>query len=91
VEHEYRRDRALNLFAAFNTRTGDVIGQCFSRKRQKEFISFLEHVDWEAPPSITLIHIVCDNVSVHHGKEVRTRLGRLLATLKIFSNKISML
>jgi transposase len=71
VEHEYRRDGALNLFAAFNTRTGDVIGQCFSRKRQKEFISFLEHVDRETPPSITLIHIVCDNVSVHHGKEVR--------------------
>ena len=71
VEHEYKRDGALNLFAAFNTRTGEVIGRNFSRKRQKEFISFLETIDKETPFSITLIHIICDNVSTHHGKEVR--------------------
>jgi transposase len=76
VEHEYRRDGALNLFAAFNTRTGEVIGQCFPRKRQREFICFLEHVDRETPRSITCIHIVCDNVSVHHGKEVQKWLGK---------------
>lgn len=76
VEHEYKRDGALNLFAAFNTRTGKVIGQCFPRKRQREFISFLEHVDRETPRSITLIHIVCDNVSVHHGKEVQKWLKK---------------
>lgn len=71
VEHEYKRDGALNLFCAFNTRTGEVIGQCFARKRQKEFIAFLEHIDRVTPRSITCIHIVCDNVSVHHGKKVR--------------------
>lgn len=76
VEHEYKRDGALNLFAAFNTRTGNVIGQCFGRKRQKEFISFLEKIDRDTPDSITLIHIVCDNVSVHHGKEVQTWLKK---------------
>lgn len=76
VEHEYRRDGALNLFAAFNTRTGEVIGQCFSRKRQKEFICFLECIDRKTPSSVTLIHIVCDNVSVHHGKEVQKWLNK---------------
>lgn len=76
VEHEYKRDGALNLFAAFNTRTGEVIGKCFSRKRQKEFITFLESIDRETPSCITLIHIVCDNVSVHHGKEVRQWLKK---------------
>jgi len=76
VEHEYRRDGALNLFAAFNTRTGKVIGQCFARKRQKEFICFLEQVDRETPSSITCIHIVCDNVSIHHGKEVQKWLSK---------------
>ena len=73
-EHEYRRDGALNLFAAFNTRTGEVIGQCYSRKRQSEFISFLEHIDKTIPQTTSLIHIVCDNVSVHHGKKVRNWL-----------------
>jgi len=76
VEHEYRRDGALNLFAAFNTRTGEVIGQCFSRKRQKEFISFLEHIDRTIPPAVTLIHMIGDNVSVHHGKEVKKWLKK---------------
>ena len=71
VEHEYRRDGALNLFAAFNTRTGRVYGKCFPRKRQKEFIAFLEHLDAEIPETVKTIHIVCDNVSTHHGKEVR--------------------
>lgn len=76
VEHEYRRDGALNLFAAFNTRTGHVTGHCFGRKRQKEFICFLEHLGQTTPAEITLIHIVGDNVSVHHGKEVKKWLEK---------------
>jgi transposase len=71
VEHEYKRDGALPLFAAFDTRTGRVYGQCSRRKRQKEFIPFLEHLDRKIPSRITLIHVVCDNVSVHHGNEVQ--------------------
>jgi transposase len=76
VEHEYKRDGALNLFAAFNTRTGHVIGQCYSRKRQKEFIAFLEQIDQSTPSQITLINVVCDNVSVHHGKQVKKWLEK---------------
>ena len=76
VEHEYRRDGALNLFAAFDTRTGHVYGQCFSRKRQSECIAFLEYLAVAIPPTIKTIHLVCDNVSTHHGKAVRTWLQR---------------
>jgi transposase len=70
-EHEYKRAGALNLFAAFDTRSGEVYGQCYARKRQQEFIAFLEHLDCEVPEHIRTIHLVCDNVSTHHGKEVR--------------------
>jgi hypothetical protein len=42
VEHEYGRCGALNLFAAFDTRTGKVDGSTASRKRQAAFIAFLE-------------------------------------------------
>ena len=45
--------------------------QCFDRKRQKEFIAFLEYLDAEIPETIKKIHLVCDNVSTHHGKQVR--------------------
>jgi transposase len=69
-EHEYKRAGALNLFAAFDTRSGHVYGQCYARKRQQEFIAFLEQLDREIAEDITTIHLVCDNVSTHHGREV---------------------
>jgi transposase len=71
VEHEYRRAGALNLFAGFDTRTGRVYGQCYERKRQREFIAFLESLDAEMPAEITTIHVICDNARPHHGKRVR--------------------
>jgi hypothetical protein len=70
-EHEYKRSGALNLFAAFDTRSGTVFGHCYPRKRQQAFITFLEQFDGEIGPHIKTIHLVCDNVSTHHGKEVR--------------------
>jgi transposase len=70
VEDEYERKGALNLIAAFDTRTGEVFGRCFRRKRQVEFIAFLEYLDQRIPEHITTIHIVCDNLRVHKGKQV---------------------
>jgi hypothetical protein len=72
VEHEYKRAGALKLFAAFDTRSGRVYGHCYERKRQREFMAFLEAVDVEVDECIRTIPLVCDNVSTHHGKEVRT-------------------
>jgi transposase len=74
VEHEYQRAGALQLFAAFDTRTGQVYGRTFERKRQKEFIAFLEYLDATIPQSLTTVHLVLDNVSTHHGKQVRAWL-----------------
>ena len=76
LEHEYRRAGALNLFAAFDTRSGEVIGICRRRKRQIELIELLEKIDRETPKSIEHIHLVCDNVSTHHGKLARTWLAQ---------------
>jgi transposase len=74
-EHEYRRAGAVNLFAAFDTRSGQVYGQCDDRKRQQECIAFLEQLDAEIDQHINTIHLVCDNVSTHHGKEVQRWLA----------------
>ena len=76
VEHEYARAGALNLIASFDTRSGEVIGICRKRKRQVEFIELLEEIDCRTPPEITLIHLVCDNVSTHKGKLTRAWLAR---------------
>lgn len=75
VEHEYVRKGALNLFAAFDTRTGEVLGLLRRRKRQAEFIELLEKIDEVTHASVSRIHVVCDNVSIHHGKLVRAWLA----------------
>ncbi len=74
VEHEYARAGALQLFAAFDTRTGHVYGQCSQRKRQAEFIAFLTQVEQQVHPATRAIHIVCDNLPMHTGKQVQTWL-----------------
>ena len=74
LEHEYGRAGALQLFAAFDTRSGVVYGQCHDRKRQVEFIALLEQLEREIPATIRTIHIVCDNLSVHWGKKVQAWL-----------------
>ena len=75
VEHEYVRKGALNLFAAFDTRTGQVLGLLRRRKRQVEFIELLELIDQMTPTTITLIHLLCDNLSIHSGRLVRAWLA----------------
>mgnify|MGYP000986637056 CR=1 FL=1 len=76
VEAEYTRIGALNLLAAFDTRTGEVIGICRRRKRMIEFIELLDEIDRRTPVSVTTIHLVCDNVITHRGKLVRAWLAR---------------
>jgi hypothetical protein len=68
--HASTRAGALNLFAACETRSGQVYGPCDDRKRQQECMVVLEHWDRAiAAPSRT-IHLVGDHVSTHHGTEV---------------------
>jgi transposase len=76
VEHEYERKGAMHLFAAFDTRSGQVYGECFYRKRQVEFITLLEQLEGAIPGGTTTIHLLCDNVSVHHGRKVRRWLAK---------------
>jgi transposase len=75
VEHEYQRAGATHLFAAFDTRSGQVYGVTTRRKRQVEYLALLEHLDLAIPASVTTIHLLADNVSVHHGKLVQRWLA----------------
>jgi len=75
VEHEYQRAGATHLFAAFDARSGQVYGVTTRRKRQIEYLTLLEHLDQTIPASVTTIHLLADNVSVHHGKLVQQWLA----------------
>ncbi len=76
LEHEYERKGALNLFAGFDTRTGKVYGMTAARKRQAEFIAFLEMLDREIDARVTVIHVVLDNLRMHKGKQVQAWLAK---------------
>jgi hypothetical protein len=69
-EHAYKRAGALHLCAAVDTRSGHVYGPCYAQKRQQECIAFLAPLDQAITEDITTLHLVCDHVSTHHGREV---------------------
>ena len=75
VEHEYARAGAVHLFAAFDTRSGHVSGLTCRRKRQVEYLALLAHLEQTIPATVTTIHLLADNVSVHHGPQVRAWLA----------------
>jgi len=76
LENEYQRKGILHLFAAFDTRTGQVFHTTGERKRQAEFLQLLEILDRQLPPSLTTVHIVLDNLRMHKGKLVQARLEK---------------
>jgi transposase len=73
--HTYQRHGTTNLFAALDVATGNVIGECFPRKRAAEFRRFLATVDGEVPADLT-VHLVVDNSSIHGAPSIRTWLRR---------------
>ena len=59
---EYYRHGTLSLYAALNTRTGEVFGKTAKRHTSEEFVAFLTEVV-EQHSSRKEIHIIADNLS----------------------------
>lgn len=66
---EYYRHGTLSLYAAFNTRTGEVFGKTASRHTSAEFVAFLEDIVANQPKKKE-IHVIADNLSAHKTKRV---------------------
>lgn len=62
--HDYERHGVTSLYAALETRTGAVLGECFPRHRAVEFRKFLDRIDATVPPELD-IHLILDNASTH--------------------------
>lgn len=62
--HDYVRHGTTSLFAALDTRTGEVLGQCHARHRAQEFKKFLATIDEHVPAHLD-VHLVLDNLSTH--------------------------
>lgn len=71
---EYYRHGTLSLYAAFNTRTGEVLGQTAPRHTSDDFLAFLTQVV-DSQPRSREIHIILDNLATHKTQKVRTFLA----------------
>ena len=66
---EYYRHGTLSLYAAFNTRTGEVLGKTAQRHTSAEFVAFLTDIVAHQPAGKE-IHVIADNLSAHKTKGV---------------------
>ncbi len=70
--HDYVRNGTTSLFAAWNVATAKVIGKCYKRHRQQEFLKFLKEIDTQVvrEPGVQ-IHIIMDNYGTHKTRSVK--------------------
>lgn len=77
---DYWRHGTLNLFAALNVKTGEVLGRCYPRHRASEFLRFLREVEKSlpepGPEGPREVHLVMDNYVTHKSSKVNAWLAR---------------
>lgn len=73
--HNYVRHGTLDLFAALNVATGEVIARCKAQHRAQDFVAFLRDVEASVAPDLD-IHVVLDNLSAHRAPPVQRWLLR---------------
>lgn len=72
---EYIRHGTLSLYAAFNTKTGEVLGKTAPRHTSAEFVAFLTDLVANQPRG-TEIHVIADNLSAHKTARVTAFLAQ---------------
>lgn len=71
---EYVRRGTLSLYAALNTKTGEVMGKTVSSHTSEEFVAFLAAVVASRRQDDD-IHVILDNLSAHKTKRVEEFLA----------------
>jgi transposase len=71
---EYLRHGTLSLYAALNTKTGEVLGAPAARHTTEEFVAFLAQVVATQRRGQE-IHIIADNLSAHKTRRVQQFLS----------------
>lgn len=73
--HDYERNGTLDLFAALEIATGQVIHDLRKSHTAKDFIAFLNKLNREVPAELD-VHVILDNLSTHKTPEVHAWLLR---------------
>ena len=74
ITHDYVRHGTTTLFAALDIATGHVLTQCKHRHRNREYLSFLKHVDANVPEDLD-VHLIVDNYGTHKHPRVKQWLA----------------
>jgi transposase len=75
MTHDYKRNGTTCLFAALNVLEGKVIGSCYPRHRNVEFLKFMRKIDREIPAGLD-IHMILDNYGTHKHPNVQKWLAK---------------
>jgi transposase len=73
--HNYLRNGTVDLFAALNIATGEVIARCRPQHRAQDFVGFLRDIEATVEASLD-IHVVLDNLATHRAPVVHRWLLR---------------
>ena len=75
MTHDYKRNGTTCLCAALNALDGTLIGTCYPRHRNTEFLNFLRTIDRETPHGLDL-HLILDNYGTYPHPRVRKWLDK---------------
>jgi transposase len=73
--HNYLRHGTLDLFAALNIATGEVLARCKPQHRAQDFVAFLREIEASVEPALE-VHVILDNLSAHKAPPVHRWLLR---------------
>jgi transposase len=74
MTHDYKRNGTIDLFAALNVGTGEVITGTRKTHTAKDVLAFFKLVDLDVPRDLE-IHVILDNLAVHKAPEITTWLA----------------
>ena len=69
MTHDYKRNGTVDLFAALNVGTGQVIHACRKKHTAADVLAFFKLIDANVPRDLD-IHVVLDNLSAHKAPAV---------------------
>ena len=74
MTHDYKRNGTVDLFAALNVATGEVLHQTRKSHTASDVLSFFKWIDLHTPQPLE-VHVVLDNLSAHTAPPVAAWLA----------------
>jgi transposase len=69
ITHDYQRHGTIDLFAAMNVATGEVLTGFQKRHAGADVLTFFQQIDASVPRGLA-VHVVLDNLSAHSAPEI---------------------